>query len=90
MNTAQMIAEMIEFKKRSLNPKSKWFTQDLQDYTDAVKRLSAPELLRAYNNIRAMNDKNSSFNKTVNKEILKMQKAGMYDVSRMSPKNALD
>lgn len=85
---SQMIETLVRNFKKSQNPNSKWYASDVKDFTMNVSKLSLKELEYRYNNSVAFNSK--SFDKMVEKEETKLLKAGMYNVNKMKPINALD
>lgn len=86
----QLIQQLIEKYKKSLNQKSKWYSEDVKQYKKAISELSVDELNRKLGNISALVDNDSKFNRAVRKEITKLDNAGMYNISGMKPGNALD
>ena len=88
MNRKQLIAELLAEYRKSLNPSSKWFTQDIQEFKEKVSELRTSEVAERLRNRRAFNS--PAFEKLVAKEEAKLNKAGMYDIGNMRPENALD
>ena len=72
----------------SLNPRSKWYDQDLAEFIENVKKESPALSLIRLKNVEAL--QSEAFEKEVAKEEAKMAKAGLYDIGKMKPKNALD
>lgn len=88
MSATEMRKELIEMREKSLDKKSKWYNTDLQDYISFVKSRDKQELLRIYKNTCALNS--DSFEKTVQREINLLDKAGMFVAKNMTPKHMLD
>ena len=90
LERSTMIKKMVSIYSQTLNKKSKWYNTDLLDYETGLTKVSDSELNRIYNNVYQLNDETSQFNKQVDKEEIKLLKAGMYNIDKMSPKNCLD
>jgi hypothetical protein len=86
----QLIKNLVSNYKKTLNPSSKWFTQDVQDFASRVSKLSVKEMEIKLGRISSLVDDNSLFNKKVKKEINFMAKGGMFNVSEMKPANCMD
>jgi hypothetical protein len=85
-----LITQLVATFKRTLNPSSKWFNQDVADFKANVSRLSVKELENKLGRFTALNDEKSSFNKSVKKEVKLMEREGMFNVSNIKPNNCLD
>lgn len=85
----KLIAELMKVWESSYrNKNSKWYNLDRLDYLDNIKRLSIDDLQKRLNNLTALNSK--SFEKKVNAEINKMDKAGLFNIGGLSPIHQLD
>ena len=85
-----LVNQLVANFKRTLNPSSKWFAQDVADFKANVSRLSVKELEQKLGRFNAMNDEKSTFNKAVKKEVRLMDKSGLFNVSNMKPANCMD
>lgn len=77
-----------EFEK-TLDVNSKWYLQDLADFKKRAAYSDLKKLPQQLANLQALNNSKSSFTKTVNKEIKKLDAAGMFIAENLNPKNAL-
>jgi hypothetical protein len=84
----QLITQAVKLYKKSLNPKSKWFNQDVTDFKSQLENKSIAELKEQVSRLSVYDS--SKFKKDANKEVSKLNKGGMFDISNMSGKNALD
>ena len=87
MNT---IKQVIALYKSTLNPKSKWYNDDLNSFIAIAETKTEAQLLQQLANLRAITGNDDRFNKVVEKEEKRMLKAGMFDIGNMQHKNALD
>ena len=90
MNRPELIRQIIRLYTASQNAKSKWFAQDLADFKLAISLRTDKELKQQLANLNALAGNDSRFNRICDKEEKRMQRAGMYDLGNMKPKNALD
>jgi len=88
MNREQLISETIKLFIKTLDKKSKWFTQDLNDFSLRLNSASIEQIKSSYNNLSYMNSKQSDID--FDKETKRLEKAGMFNVGNMKPANALD
>mgnify|MGYP001768575897 CR=1 FL=1 len=86
----QLINQVVASFKKSLNPNSKWYAQDLADFKARVSQLSVKELQEKAERLGAFYNPNSLLNRTANAEIKRMSKGGMFNVGNMKPENCLD
>jgi len=84
------IDKVIEAYKETLNPSSKWYEDDVNDFKRKISHKTEAELQQQLANILAISGKNQKFNSIVNKEINRMNKGGMFNVNAMKPINGLD
>jgi len=91
MSIDQVRKELIAEYKQSLKPSSKFFNEDLQNFTNQVmSSRDLGQLKRQLANLRCLAGKNPSFNKEVEKMTNELDRGGMYDVRSMKNANALD
>lgn len=87
-NLTAIQQERVRLFKNTLNKSSKWYAQDLRDFIDNVSKETASKSKEVLSRVNAMNSK--EFELSVAKEERKMEMAGLYELSNMKPKNALD
>lgn len=80
--------ERVRLLEATLKPKSKWYDQDLAEIIENVRKESPALTLIRIKNMKAM--QSDQFEQEVAKEENKMAKAGLYDIGKMKPENALD
>ena len=68
--------QLVAIYESSLNKESKWYQEDLANYKSNIARITPEEQQHLLNNIKALNSK--VFENFVNREVNKMDKAGMY------------
>lgn len=83
----QLINKLVLNYKKTLNVNSKWYEQDLAVFKDNVSKLSLKEL---QDKLDRLNQYDTTLVKKAKKEISKLNKAGMFDITNMSNKNCLD
>lgn len=88
MTTEQQITYLIDNFKSKQNKSSKWYKSDVADFVSNLKKCSNGRVAEMYSNAMAMNSK--SFEAQVAKEESKMDRYGLYDVTKMKAVNALD
>lgn len=89
MTTNKQIDFLIRrYKAKYQNKKSKWFGQDVQDYSDNLVVQTSVRITELYNQALAFDS--LEFEAEVEAEEKKMDKGGMYDMGNMKPENALD
>jgi hypothetical protein len=76
MNRHERINHCLIYWERSQR-ESKFFAEDRKNYLIFLESKSDPELEDTYNRLSCLNSK--SFENAVNKEINKLDKAGMYN-----------
>lgn len=86
----KLILEVVNEYKKTLNPKSKWFTSDLNEFRAKLEVMSVSEISEKLSRLRQFSDPKSDLNKKVNKEMNLLYKSGMYEVKNMGVKNSLD
>jgi len=82
-----LVSQLLAEYKKTLNPASKWFADDLKSFQVAAAKMSAQEINEKLARLRYMNG--GAMTKAVAKEVNKMQAGGMFEVKKMSAKNAL-
>ena len=87
---SQIKTKLVAEYKKSLNPSSKWYNEDLNTFKERLKGKKKSELERQLNNMLCINGSNVAFNNAIKKEMKKMEKAGMYNIKNMKATNALD
>lgn len=90
MTKQQLLKELLEQRKKSLNKNSKWYSQDIADYKENISKLSVKDLESRLEMFNAFSDPKSQFNKMANAEMKLMNKGGMYNIGNMKPTNCLD
>lgn len=80
--------ERVEQFKKTLNKTSKFYNEDLQNFIDNVLNESVAQSKETLSRIGSYSDKSQQ--KQVEKEIEKMDKAGMFNPSKMHILNSLD
>ena len=85
-----LVNQLVANFKKTLNPSSKWFAQDVADFKANVLRLSVKELEQKLGRFAALNDEKSTLNKVVRKEVKLMDKSGLFNVSNMKLANCMD
>jgi len=89
MARKEKINQYISFWKIK-NKKSKWYKQDLSDLIDSLNNKTDEELETSIQRMRCISGVDKRFNKTVNDEINKMDKYGLFDIRKCHPLNQLD
>ena len=84
------IDKVIEAYKETLNPSSKWYEDDLNDFKCRISHKTESELMQQLANILAVSGKDKRVNSIVNNEINRMSRGGMFNVNTMKPINGLD
>jgi hypothetical protein len=85
MTKAQAAARLVRAYKKTLNPKCKYIKEYVQDYKKHVQKYSLTELKQQYEKWYG-----KATEKAVQREIKKMDKAGMFDIKKMKPSDALN
>ena len=85
-----MIIEAVEIYAGTLNPNSKFYNEDLQNFKRGISAKSEEEIKLHIDRLIQFSNPKSQFNLSADKEVRKMDKGGMYDVNRLKPINALD
>lgn len=79
-----LISSILQNWENSQNKQSKWYKQDRAAYISFLNKKSGGELERINNNFRFLNSS------TIDREINKLDNAGMFNITKMKPENALD
>ena len=83
--------KIIEQYKKSLNPKSKFYNEDLQSFELVLKKeKNKSKLKQQYHNMVCLNGGNKGFTKNVKNIQKELERGGMYNIDNMGVKNALD
>ena len=82
--------ECIKLWELSQNTGSKWYNQDRAEYIRYINSLPDHRVMEIYNNLACLAGRSESFNRLIEKETAKMDRAGMYDIKQMKPINQLD
>lgn len=90
MNINTLRKEIIGLHTKTLNPKSKWYAQDLADFRAVLSTKTEAEMRQQLANMRGIAGLDKGLNKILEAEEKRMAKAGMYDLGNMKPENALD
>ncbi len=90
MKRSQLESELIKEFTKSLNPSSRWYKIDIEDFTANIKAWDNNRCMQSLSNMKAMNNPDSKFNRDVDKEIEKMEHAGLFNIGNMKPENCLD
>jgi hypothetical protein len=69
-------------------PASKWYESDKADFSRYISSLDTEKFEQVYNNWKVM--WSPQFEKDCQKEINKLDKAGMFNIGNLSPKHQLD
>lgn len=80
--------ERVAAYKKSLNTNSKFYEQDVADFIRNVKNETPAKSATMLGNQKWLNSEESE--RYVNHEVGKLDRAGMFNINRMKPKNALD
>ena len=88
MSRKEMIGEMVRNWERSANKASKWYDSDKADYIAHVSRLTDEQLSERFGNSVALNSE--GFKRSIEREIGKLDRSGMFNVEKMKPSNMLD
>ena len=83
---SQLVAEY----KKSLNPNSKWYAEDVRNFTESLEGQTTEKLEQRLSNIICLNGGSASFNRKINKIEKELERGGMYEMGSMRPENALD
>jgi len=86
----QLITQCATLYAKTLKPTSKWFKSDIAEYKTFLGTLSITDIRTRLNKLQALADTKSTFNKQIEKEVQLLDKAGMFNMSKMQPKNCLD
>lgn len=91
MTIKELKKEIIKEYKESLDSNSKFYEQDLCDFSAKIKTLKDKDRLeKQLGNLSCLNGKSRIFNNKIGKELSVLDKSGMFDIKKMQPKNALD
>jgi len=90
MTKQQLIKETIREYKKTLDPQSKWYQDDVVSFTTGIKKKTVSELQTTLGNLRSLNNPNSDLSRTVKKETRLLDNAGMFNIKNLSPIHALD
>lgn len=74
--------------KKSLDQDSKFFSQDVKAYRDYIAKMDISDLRQRYANLRYFNSEH--FAAEIDRYEKKLLKAGMFDMGKLKPENALD
>jgi len=86
----QLIKEVYALYKGSLNAKSKWYADDLSDFRALLQTKTVEQLKQQIANMRGIMGLDEQLNRVLSAEEKRMERAGMYDLGKMKPENALD
>ena len=78
MERKQAIAELLKLWESTQNKSSRWFPQDKADFLSNVSKLSDDDVEMKLDRFRALTSK--SFERAVDRELSKLDKAGMFNV----------
>lgn len=87
----ELRAEWLRLWKKSheKNKGSKWYESDIKVQTEGINKCTDIERMeRCINNLKWMDSKASE--EYERREMDKMARAGMFNIGKMGPKNALD
>lgn len=90
MKKKQLIAELIKLFKGSLKSGSMFYAEDLADFRAGVSKETIPQLEQHLVNMQCLAGQNKNFNRKIDLYEKKLSDAGMYDMKKMKPENALD
>ena len=76
--------------KKSLNPNSKWYSEDLKTFMQVLSTKSDSQLRQQLANMNGIMGLDAQTNLVIEHEEKRMAKYGMYDLGNMKPENALD
>jgi hypothetical protein len=82
-----MISQAVALYKKTLNPNSKWFSQDVEDFKNQLAKESVSVIKEKISRLSVYDSK--AFKKEIDKHISVLGKGGMFDVKNMDGKNAL-
>lgn len=81
--------EWIKEYEKTLVPNSKFYDQDLQDFTKNVNACKDKmRMAKAIENLKALRSK--AFDRFCEKEVSRMEEAGLFNINNFKPINALD
>lgn len=84
----QLIKTAIELFTKTLDKKSKFYSQDISDFKIRIQSTSIQQLQQSVNNMSYMASKKSDID--FERETTKLDKAGMFNIGNMKTINALD
>lgn len=84
----KLIETAIELFSKTLDKKSKFYEQDIADFTQRIKYASLQQIQQSVNNMTYMASKKSDVD--FDRETKKLDKAGMFNIGNMKAINALD
>ena len=91
MNISDIRSKLLKEYKKTLDPSSKFYNEDLNTFKSRINReTSKDKLERQLGNLICLSGKNIAFNKKVRQISKELERGGMYDVKSMKPENALD
>ena len=85
---AKLIKQAIELYKKTLDKKSKWYNDDLANFSSHIKTASLDKINQSINNMSYAQSKKADAD--FNRETRKLEKAGMFNIGNMKVINALD
>lgn len=88
MIKSEMIRDMMRNWERSNNPDSRFYNDDRTSYFRYISALDMKTLREKHSNSIALHSER--FERMIERETNKMDRAGMFNVRNMKPENALD
>ena len=85
---AKLIKQAIELYKKTLDSNSKWYNDDLANFTRGISAAPLEQIERSINNMSYAQSKKADAD--FNRETRKLEKAGMFNIGNMKAINALD
>lgn len=83
MSLANLKLQLVKEFKKSLNPSSKFFNEDINSFKQRLKQENNKDKLNVrLNNLVCLNGGNSSFNKEVKNIINELEAGGMFEINK--------
>ena len=80
----------LQYFRDSLDIESKWFDDYVRSFKQGIVLKSDEELKTTVGRLQCLAGKSAKFNKMIKREVLELERGGMYDLGNCKPENALD
>jgi len=79
----------LQYYRDSQDIESKWFEEDLKSFKLGIILKSGEELITTVSRLQCLTGKSAKFNAMIKREVLELERGGMYDLGNAKPENAL-